>query len=50
LRALGKVKKGHKQVSPEGQIPMVAAEKKRGEKIKGRQFNEYKNNHNTNPY
>jgi len=27
LWALGKVRKGHKKVKPEGQMPMVAAEK-----------------------
>jgi hypothetical protein len=30
--ALGKVIKGHKKVKPEGQMPMVAAEKKVGKK------------------
>jgi hypothetical protein len=38
LWALGKVRKGHEKVSPEVQVPLVAAEKV-WERTKVRQFN-----------
>ena len=37
--ALGKVRKGHEKVSPEGQVPLVVAEKM-WERTKVRQFND----------
>ena len=40
--ALGKVRKGHEKVSPEGQVPQVAAEKM-WERTKLRQFNDTEN-------